>query len=291
MKYLISLFLGCILLIQCAKPLADFASETAEDYNVPARIILKNKSQNASEYRWTLNGEDISSSADLDYYITESGRYQLELTASNGSKEAHIAKEIFVSPSENCTFIMHTSEGDMVFALREETIGHLTNFVHLIESGFYKGLLFHRVIDGFMIQGGDNKTRTGGKRYDEPDPIPHEIDVSMPHFRGALAAARMPDDINPDKNSSGSQFYIVDGREYTEEKILKVQANKISDYSKDEISTYVAKGGSPQLDGEYTVFGYMISGFEVLDKIASVPTDKYDKPVDGVKIIDVRFLN
>ncbi len=273
--------------------MADFMEVGPEvgTYSLPAHIVLENKSKNATDYNWKLDGEEISSSEDLDYYIKESGRYTLELSASKGSNSAQKTQEIFVNPSAECTVLMSTSEGDMIFVLSEETIGHLTNFVNLVETGFYKGLLFHRVIDGFMIQGGDNKTRSGGKRYDEPGPISHEIESSTPHFRGVLAAARMPDDINPDKNSSGSQFYIVDGRDYTEEKILKVQANKIADYAKEDIQTYVEKGGSPQLDGEYTVFGKMISGFEVLDKIASMPTDKYDKPLDEIKILDVRFLN
>lgn len=282
--------------MHCAHPIANFAIEdgdmgTSASKVLPYSLSYKNLSKNASKYFWKLNGEIISENENLDHTLLESGRYVIELTAVEGGKSASKSTTIRIEPTTTCRVLMQTTAGDMVFELSENTLGHLNNFEELIESNYYKGLLFHRVIDGFMIQGGDNKTRTGGRRYDEPAEIPHEIEKSTPHYRGALAAARMPDDINPEKKSSGSQFYIVDGKPYTNEQILKVQESKLKDYTPEELNQYVNKGGAAQLDGEYTVFGHMVSGFDVLDAIAASSTDKYDRPTDDIKIIDVRFLN
>jgi len=252
---------------------------------------VRNISTNADRYQWTVNGQVVSESKDYAPLLKESGRYEIVLSASNSDQTSTKTQEVILEASQNCRVLIETSEGEMIFELLEETIGHLANFSELVESGFYKGLLFHRVINDFMIQGGDNKTRSGGRRYDEPSPIPAEINTDFPHYRGALAAARLPDDMNPEKESSGSQFYIVDGRSYNLKKIQDVQKEKYFDYKEEHFATYVERGGAPQLDGEYTVFGYMLMGEEVLEKIAGTDTDKYDRPLNDIKILDVRFLN
>ena len=252
---------------------------------------LRNTSSNAELYKWTVNGEVVSESKDHNPVLRESGRYQITLEASENDQTATKRHEVILDASLNCRVLIQTTAGDMIFELLEETPGHLANFSKLVESGYYKGLLFHRVINDFMVQGGDNKTRSGGKRYDEPAPIPAEINTDFPHYQGALAAARLPDDMNPEKASSGSQFYIVDGRSYDMKKIKDVQKEKYFDYKEEHFVTYVERGGAPQLDGEYTVFGYMLMGQEVLQKIAGTDTDKYDRPLREIKIIDVRFLN
>lgn len=257
----------------------------------PATLKLRNTSSNADTYVWTVNGEVVSESKEYYPMLKESGRYRIALKASKNGETSEKQQEVFLKASDQCRVLMETSAGDMIFELLEETPMHLENFSKLIESGYYSGLLFHRVIDDFMIQGGDNKTRSGGKRYKEPPTVPEEIITDFPHYRGALAAARLPDDMNPEKASSGSQFYIVDGREYDLEKIQGVQEDKYFDYKEEHFTAYVNNGGAPQLDGEYTVFGYMVMGEEVLEKIASMPTDKYDRPLKDVKILNVRFLN
>lgn len=281
-----------MLLSACSKPIADFTLKDAQKENqLPLLLQADNTSSNASSYIWKLNGREVSTSANLEHPVYDSGRYIIELEAIEDGKTHIQKKEIIVYPTESCLLLMRTSHGDLVFELLEDTPLHLRNMEQLIESKYYNGLLFHRVIDDFMIQGGDNKSRSSGRRYDEPKPIDHEIITDYPHYRGALAAARMPDAINPERASSGSQFYIVDGREYDLERMRKVQRDKYFDYTEEQLLTYVDKGGAPQLDGEYTVFGYMKQGFEVLDKIATVRTDKYDRPVDDVKILEVKFLN
>lgn len=262
-----------------------------KENQLPLLLQADNTSSNASTYVWKVNGREVSSDEQLDYPIYDSGRYIIELVAQEGDKTHIKTNEIFVEPSENCLLLMRTTEGDMVFSLLEETPRHLHNMEALVESNYYTGLLFHRIIDDFMIQGGDNKTRSSGRRHKEPETLAHEIKTEFPHYRGALAAARMPDDINPEKASSGSQFYIVDGRSYDMDKIQKAQKEKYFDYTADQLEAYVEKGGAPQLDGEYTVFGYMVSGYKVLDRIAQVATDKYDRPNNDVKILEVKFLN
>jgi cyclophilin family peptidyl-prolyl cis-trans isomerase len=157
-------------------------------------------------------------------------------------------------------FVIRTEFGDMKGILYNETPRHRDNFVKLAKSGFYDGLLFHRVIMGFMIQGGDptSKNAKAGQRLGGGDPgytIPAEFNPALKHKRGALAAARTPDEVNPTKASSGSQFYIV-------------QPDK----------------GTHFLDMNYTVFGEITDGLDVIDKIASVPKDANDRPLKDIKM-------
>jgi len=204
--------------------LADFTLMDAQRQNqAPVKLKTTNTSKNASSYIWKVNGEEVSTESELVQNLYESGRYVIELTAMEEGKSDTKRKEIIIKPSEQCLVLMKTSEGDMIFHLLEETPRHLRNMEKLIASKYYNGLLFHRVIDDFMIQGGDNNTRSSGRRHDEPETIDHEINMDFPHYRGALAAARMPDDVNPEKASSGSQFYVVDGRPLDRKKMEKFQ--------------------------------------------------------------------
>lgn len=258
---------------------------------VPAKLYFENKSKNASEFVWLIDGDEVSSDENLQYEFLSSGRYVIELKSREGTKQAIQTTEVFIQSPDNCLVLLETTAGNLIVELLEEPSGHLMNFIELSESGFYNGLSFHRVINDFMIQGGDNSSRSGGKRFDNPPTIPEEINADYPHYRGALAAARMPDDMNPTKASSGSQFYIVDGRKLSEANMKKAQSSKLFNYSPDQITKYIEQGGAPQLDGEYTVFGYLISGFDVLDRIAESTTDSYDKPLQDIKIINTRSLN
>jgi peptidyl-prolyl cis-trans isomerase B (cyclophilin B) len=156
--------------------------------------------------------------------------------------------------------------------------------VKLVEQNFYDDLLFHRVMSGFMIQGGDPNSRdagpdtrlgTGGPGYQ----IPAEIVENLAHVKGALAAARTP---NPQKASSGSQFYIVHGREVSEAELNKQEANTGVRYPSEVRKAYLEQGGFPVLDQNYTVFGQVIEGLDVIDKIAATETKPGDRPVEDV---------
>jgi len=171
-----------------------------------------------------------------------------------------------------------TSLGVMVVELYNETPIHRDNFIKLVKEGFYNESDFHRIIKGFMIQGGGHN---GGMK-DAGYTIEAEIIPGMMHKRGALAAARKGDQVNPEKRSSGSQFYIVDGRTFSAGELKMLGQRMGKPFSEEQIKVYSETGGAPHLDGEYTVFGELISGFDVLDKIASVQTGRMDKPNEAV---------
>lgn len=175
-----------------------------------------------------------------------------------------------------------TSKGECLLKLYDETPLHRDNFAKLVREGYYKDLLFHRVIRNFMIQGGDPNSRYAAEkqRLGEGGPdytIPAEFRDSLFHKKGTIAAAR---DNNPEKASSGSQFYFVQGRTFTDAGLdsleqLRLEGRKIPSYQRE---VYKALGGTPHLDQNYTVFGEVISGIDVIDSIASVATDRYDRP-------------
>jgi cyclophilin family peptidyl-prolyl cis-trans isomerase len=184
--------------------------------------------------------------------------------------------------------IIATSLGDIELLLYDETPLHRDNMVKLINEGFYEGQLFHRVIKNFMVQGGDphsagapkgQRLGTGGPGYT----IPAEFRASYFHKRGSLAAARQGDAVNPAKESSGSQFYIVHGQVFNKEQLMMMQSSgRHAPFTPEQIEAYTTIGGTPHLDGSYTVFGEVIRGLDVLDSIASVTTDNYDRPVQDI---------
>lgn len=290
MKYIFLLF-GCLFFWQCAQPIASFVQKTEQRLVVPAKVYFENTSENVTDYSWEVDGEILSSDKHLEHTFYDSGKHKIVLIAKEGSKVQRKETKLYVEAPTNCLALFKTSMGNLVVELSEETPRHLKNFSELVESGFYNGIFFHRIIDDFMVQGGGNENRKSGKRYKDPVTIPNEITTQLLHYKGALAAARMPDDINPEKASSGSQFYLVDGRKLNADRMKKIQEDKLFDYSKEQVEKYIAVGGAPQLDGEYTVFGQLISGFEVLDEMARVDTDKYDKPLEEIIILEARMLN
>lgn len=189
---------------------------------------------------------------------------------------------------------IETSSGVIRVALFDETPLHRDNFLKLASQGFYDGTLFHRCIKDFMIQGGDPESRTAkkGQLLGEGNPgyeIPAEFCLPyIYHWRGALAAAREPDDVNPEQNSSGCQFYIVYGKKQTpgdirkarsmlEEKGIEITAQMSDDYQ--------MRGGTPHLDGQYTVFGEVIEGLDIVKQIQAVATDKNDRPLEDVVVL------
>ena len=200
-----------------------------------------------------------------------------------------------LSCGDGVTYAMiETDLGNMKVKLYNSTPLHRDNFVKLANDGFFDGLLFHRVINGFMIQGGDpdSKNPTPGRSYGTGGPgytIPAEI--GNHHFKGALSAARQGDNVNPNRESSGSQFYVVQGTKQNEQTLQQQNQNNVT-YTQAEIDLYKEVGGTPFLDGGYTVFGEVVEGMEVIDKIASVATDrsKGDRPVEDI-VMTVRILN
>ena len=181
---------------------------------------------------------------------------------------------------------IETPYGDMVVKLYDETPKHRDNFIKLVKEGFYDNLLFHRVIENFMIQGGDpdSKGAPAGKMLGVGDvgyTVPAEFVPGLYHKKGALSAARQGDAVNPAKASSGCQFYIVQGQVYPQEIFAMFESRglKLNDEQKQLYSTV---GGTPHLDGDYTVFGEVIEGLDIIDKIAAVQTDRADRPVEDV---------
>jgi cyclophilin family peptidyl-prolyl cis-trans isomerase len=184
---------------------------------------------------------------------------------------------------------LSTRFGNMTIMLHNETPQHRDNFVRLVQEGFYKDLLFHRVIKQFMIQGGDPESRnaqpgqalgSGGPGYT----VPAEFTDALIHRKGALSAARMGDNVNPQKASSGCQFYIVQGQTYTPDVLKGMAARSGRSYTPEQEAVYASEGGTPHLDGGYTVFGQVIRGLDVIDQIAAVSTDPRDRPVEDVKM-------
>ncbi len=179
-----------------------------------------------------------------------------------------------------------TDFGTMKVKLYNETPLHRDNFVKLVSEGFYDSLLFHRVIKGFMIQGGDpqSKNAAAGQMLGSGDVgyrIPAEFNDSLYHKKGVLAAAR---DNNPEKASSGCQFYIVQGKPMIENELQMAERRSGKPMSEAKRNDYKTIGGSAWLDGEYTVFGEVVEGLEVIDKIAAVPCGPMDRPASDVRM-------
>ncbi len=174
-----------------------------------------------------------------------------------------------------------TDMGVIVVRLYDATPKHRDNFIKLVEQKFYDSLLFHRVIQGFMIQGGDPMSKNAepgamlGMGGGDMERIPAEFDQKIIHKKGALAAAR---DGNPEKASSACQFYIVQGNPTPEEQLDMMSKQKGYVYTPEQKNIYKTKGGTPFLDMEYTVFGEVVSGLDIIDKIAAAEKDASDRP-------------
>jgi peptidyl-prolyl cis-trans isomerase B (cyclophilin B) len=186
--------------------------------------------------------------------------------------------------------VISTEFGDITIMLYNSTPKHRGNFIKLVNEGFYNDLLFHRVIQDFMIQGGDPESRNatpdqmlggGGPGYTIP------AEIGAPHIRGAIAAARTA---NPKKESSGCQFYIVTGKKLTQEDITQAEMAKKIKYNDVQKQLYLEQGGYPYLDMEYTVFAEVLSGMDVVDKISRVEKNDRDRPLKDVKMT-IKMIN
>jgi peptidyl-prolyl cis-trans isomerase B (cyclophilin B) len=201
--------------------------------------------------------------------------------------------------------MMKTTKGDMVLKLYNETPQHRDNFLRLVREDVYDSLLFHRVIQNFMIQGGDPESKKavagsmlGNGEVKGIERIPAEFNPALYHKKGALAAAR---DGNPAKASSNCQFYIVQGKTFTDADLDRMENRTAADfertksgagfkYTPEQREMYKTVGGTPHLDNNYTVFGELISGMEVMESIAAVPVDANNRPKEDVRILDVQVL-
>ncbi len=201
---------------------------------------------------------------------------------------------------------VETSLGKFTLRLYDETPVHRDNFIKLVKEGFYDSVLFHRVIKDFMVQAGDPESKNADDTCflgltDIGYALPAEFRPDLFHKKGALAAARQGDDVNPKRESSGSQFYIVTGRRYSRGELhdLEKQRNTaLTDnlktppfrFSEAQIEAYTSQGGAPHLDGRYTVFGEVVNGMDVIEKIEAVETNDDDRPVSNVRILKVSLV-
>jgi cyclophilin family peptidyl-prolyl cis-trans isomerase len=195
----------------------------------------------------------------------------------------------FAKPPKNQYVKISTAYGAVIIRLYNETPKHRDNFITLAKKGFYNGTVFHRVIQNFMIQGGDpdsrdtTKNKTGAElgNGDVGYTVPSEFYESLFHKRGALAAAR---DNNPAKASSGCQFYIVEGKRFTDEDLDKLIAGRLQGrvIPAAQREIYKSVGGAPHLDQNYTVYGEVVNSIDMVDRIAAVKKDDHDRPLENV---------
>lgn len=197
---------------------------------------------------------------------------------------------LFSQDTEGVIVKLTTKFGDISILLYDSTPLHQENFIKLSREGYFNDQLFHRVINNFMIQAGDpnSKGSAKGEMLGSGNPgysIPSEINEIFYHKKGALAAARKGDSVNPKRESSGSQFYIIQGQIFSHEQLDGfVKMGKHEVFTSEQIESYTSIGGTPHLDGAYTVFGEVISGLNVVDTIASQPVDAYNRPIEDISL-------
>ena len=196
--------------------------------------------------------------------------------------------------------LMQTTMGDIVIRLSDSTPLHRDNFLKLVKVGYYDSVLFHRVIKDFMIQAGDpnSKRAPAGQSLGNGGPgytVPAEFRTSLFHKKGVIAAARMGDNVNPEKASSGSKFYIVQGKTFTSGELDTVEIFRLNGRKIPAVqrAVYTTIGGTPHLDQGYTVFGEVLKGLDIVDKIAAVQTSRAqdrDRPLQDVRIVKMKLI-
>jgi peptidyl-prolyl cis-trans isomerase B (cyclophilin B) len=192
--------------------------------------------------------------------------------------------------SDNTYVLIKTNMGDIKVLLYDDTPLHKENFIKLANEHYLDGTLFHRVIPGFMIQGGDPNSVNAGPNVSLGGGGPNYLidpEIGAPHLRGALAAARTN---NPEKRSSGSQFYIVSGQKQSASALDQFETMKGIKYSEAQREAYMNQGGRPDLDMDYTVFGEVVSGMEVVDQISAIPTGNANRPTQDVILESVSVV-
>ncbi len=284
-RFLYILFVNILFLSSCSKPIANFIIKDA-DKVVPAKVTFENNSEKAERYEWDFGDGKKSTDFLPRHEYKRSGNYTIVLKAYKGKKVSITKKQLIVNAPLECMIEIETEFGTMLAVLSNATPLHRDNFIKLAEEGYYNDLLFHRVINEFMIQGGDPNSRnasenaqlgSGGPDYK----VPAEFVDTLVHTKGALAAARTN---NPMKESSGSQFYIVHGKKWKPEQLTYIENQNGIHYTPEQRKTYEEVGGTPHLDREYTVFGHVVKGLDVIDKIAAVQKNASDRPLKNVKM-------
>lgn len=221
------------------------------------------------------------------------GRQSINHPNSNKSISANTDNTMQTNTNNSVpTYTIETSMGNIKVLLYEETPLHKANFERLIEEQTLDSTLFHRVIKDFMIQGGDPDTRPAVLRMTrsvekDREMIAAEFNPKLIHKKGALAAARTGDHMNPEKKSSPFQFYIVQGRVFAPEQLDAMQAMGGFSWTEEQKEIYTTIGGTPHLDGGYTVFGEVVEGLEIMEQIANVETGNMDRPVENVYILRI----
>lgn len=201
-----------------------------------------------------------------------------------------VAFTAFSQKKEKETLVkIHTDFGTMTAKLYNDTPKHRDNFIQLAKDGAYDGTLFHRVISGFMMQGGDLDSKGAALDQDlgygcfestiEAEILPHRF-----HKKGALSAARQSDEYNPEKSSSACQFYIVQGYRMNDAQLNAQETNTGNKITPIQRAWYKARGGTPFLDQNYTVFGEVIEGLDIIDLVCSIPTNGKDRPLEDLKM-------
>ena len=282
--YVIILSAG--LLASCSGPSSRFLIPDS-DIAAPDKITLENNSEGAEQYIWDFGDGTTSTDSTGTHRYYASGNYLVQLKAIKGKKVDISKQRIKVDAPNKCLVRIETPYGDMIAELFDDTPKHRDNFTKLADDGFYNDLLFHRVINGFMIQGGDPNSKdaaanarlgVGGPGYE----IDAEINPNHVHGKGALAAARKGDAVNPMRKSSGSQFYIVQGKTLNDQEIQRMEMTTGMRYTPEQKETYKSEGGTPFLDNNYTVFGQVVEGIEIVDKIANQATGAADRPQENI---------
>lgn len=290
------------LLVSCGKPIASFQYGVYDPISskvtnqeegtipmAPVTVEFSNQSEKAETYEWDFGDGSFSNDPNPVHEYRSSGNFLVSLKAIKGNKETTYTKRIVINAPERCLVEIETSLGKIVVWLYDNTPKHRDNFIKLVEEGYYDDLLFHRVIQGFMIQGGDPESKgaepgvalgRGGPGYT----IPAEMEAGNAHVKGALAAARKADQVNPSRASSGSQFYLVQGTEVSDKVLDQMEARNGVRYTPEQRAAYLQYGGTPHLDGLYTVFGKVVEGLEVIDQIAGQKVDGANRPYEDIKM-------
>ena len=231
----------------------------------------------------------------MKYWIVAFLSSLIVFSASAQKKDSTIKKK-----DRKRDVLMQTTMGDIIIRFSDSTPLHRDNFLKLVKVGYYDSLLFHRVIKDFMIQGGDpnSKRAAAGKPLGDGSPgytVPAEFRKTLFHKKGVIAAARSGDNVNPTKASNGSQFYITQGKVFTDAGLDSVERFRLNGRKipAEQREVYKTIGGTPHLDQGYTVYGEVVKGLEVVDKIAAVQTSKAqdrDRPLQDVRIIKAKLI-
>ncbi len=237
----------------------------------------------------------------INHYFISMRKVFILLTGVLLAQISIAQKEVVVKKKDRKKdILLQTSMGDMLIRLSDSTPLHRDNFLKLVKQKFYDSVLFHRVINNFMIQAGDpdSKKAAVGKPLGEGGlnyTVPAEFRTTLFHKKGVIAAARQGDNVNPQKASSGTQFYIAQGKKFTDGGLDSLETYRLNGRKipADQRTVYKTLGGTPHLDQGYTVFGEVVKGMEVIDKIAAVPTSKgadRDRPLENVVIVKAKLV-